>query len=154
MKKIFYLPIVAIVAGLLLCTACKKKVVEEETNEVRTENSEEQKITEENFKSIPLDQYLSGTWVLEDNFHSIDIACIDTIIFSNGTFVCNCNDSVPYLTPIVYYPYNNETPLNDTAYFTKLFIERLDINKILIYNYHPCYDYTCVVKNSVFNRIN
>ncbi len=41
MKKIFYLPIVAIVAGLLLCTACKKKVVVEEPQIVNPSELEE-----------------------------------------------------------------------------------------------------------------
>ena len=41
MKKLFFLPIVAIVAGLLLCTACKKKVVVEEPQIVNPSELEE-----------------------------------------------------------------------------------------------------------------
>ena len=145
MKLKYIMPMLAtvvlIVAGLVLFAGCEE---------------EENKVKEKNYMDIPLEQYLKGTWVLEKELPTLDYdAFQDTLIFNNGYFVSNCetSDHIPYQTQYVYYPYNDTVRQNDTTYYTRLFIERLGPDEILIYNYHPCYDYTCAVKNSAFSRI-
>ena len=145
MKLKYIMPMLAtvvlIVAGLVLFAGCE---------------DEENKVKEKNYMDIPLEEYLKGTWVLEKEIPTLNYDFFqDTIIFNNGYFVSNCetSDQIPYQTQHVYYPYNDTVRQNDTTYYTRLFIERLGSDEILIYNYHPCYDYTCAVKNSAFSRI-
>ena len=136
---------VLLVAGILLFAGCKEE--EKETKEVKDKTS---------YMDIPLEQYLEGTWILEKEIPTLDYDFFqDTLIFNNGFFVSNCDmsEQIPYQTQHMYYPYNDTITKNDTTYYSRLFIERLGPDKILIYNYHPCYDLTCAIKNSTFNRI-
>ena len=106
MKKIFYLPIVAIVAGLLFCTACKKEKTEEDSKKREVINKEDPQPypdPEPNIATI-----LLGSWQedKQTSFMYTDDDVIDTITFTS--------DGIVFETDGIFDHYEYQL-LNDTT---------------------------------------
>ena len=136
-KKLFILPIVASVVFvfLLFVTGCEKKIKH----------------------SATLRDYLKGVWVIDSSAITPGMIItnttewfVDTLEFRNNIVYCNCGE-----TWLAYTANEDhviiQTPEGETLDY---YVDRISESQMLLQGYSPCHDYTQVVKNSMFNKIN
>ena len=135
-KKFKTLPFAALMALslLFLWTGCKKQ-----------ENRKQER---------SLQEYLQGVWVIDTNTilstNTIAFPLDDTIKFTNNTVYFSCGETV-----LNYTAHEESITIFATSGESHDYpVDRISDNQIRLYGYSPCHDYTQVVKNSVFNKIN